>query len=76
MQRPDLRPFDPHTIAYLRVLLNTQMWNRFYGAGPRDGLGDTWQRAYPLSESPATIRPRVAESVARMPVVDRAWRSR
>ena len=51
-----LRPMDPHPVAYLRVLLGTQMCVRFYGAGPWDDLAQAWTRAHPISEAPAGLR--------------------
>jgi hypothetical protein len=62
-----LRPMDPHPIAYLRVLLGTQMCLRFYGAGPWDELARAWIRAHPISEAPDALRELLAGSVAQMP---------
>jgi len=64
-----LRPGDPHPIAYLRVLLGTQMSVRYFGAGPWDDLGRAWMRAHPLEEAPPGLRDLLAESVARMPTI-------
>ena len=66
-----LRPLDPHPIAYLRVLLGTQMAVRFYGAGPWDDLARAWTQAHPIEHAPAEVRAIVTASVARLPrIVD------
>jgi hypothetical protein len=64
-----LRPLDPHPIAFLRVLLGTQMSVRFFGAGPWDDLSRAWMRAHPIHEAPAGLRDLLAGSVARMPLI-------
>jgi hypothetical protein len=70
-----LRPMDPHPIAYLRVLLGTQMSIRYFGAGPWDDLSRAWMRAHPLDEAPAGLRELLEASVARMPrIVDACLR--
>lgn len=61
------RTLDPHPIAYLRVLLNTEMSTRWYGNGPWNDLAAAWQRAYPIDEAPRAIRRVLNESVERMP---------
>lgn len=71
-----LRPLDPHPIAYLRVMLGTQMCVRFYGTGPWDDLERAWMRAHPLDEAPSELRELLAASVAHMPAVVRACLSR
>ena len=66
-----LRQGDPHPIAYLRVLLGTQMCVRFYGAGPWDDLAQAWTLAHPIGEAPAELRELLTGSVDRLPrVVD------
>jgi len=70
-----LRPMDPHPIAYLRVLLGTQMSVRYFGAGPWDDLSRAWMRAHPIEEAPAGLRNLLEGSVARMPrIVDACLR--
>jgi hypothetical protein len=64
-----LRPMDPHPIAYLRVLLGTQMCVRFYGAGPWDDLAGAWTRAHPIEEAPAELQELLRNSVARLPTI-------
>jgi hypothetical protein len=46
-----LRPGDPHPIAWIRVLLGTEMCTRFFGAGPWDDLASAWTRSYPLENA-------------------------
>lgn len=62
-----LRPMDPHPIAYLRVLLGTQMCVRFYGAGPWDDLARAWVLAHPIDEAPDGVRDLVTGSIERLP---------
>jgi hypothetical protein len=61
------RPFDPHPIAHLRVLLGTAMAVRFYGAGPWDGLARAWLVAHPVSRAPSDVRPLIERSIPRLP---------
>ena len=46
-----LRPGDPHPIAWIRVLLGTEMCTRFFGAGPWDDLGSAWVQSYPIENA-------------------------
>lgn len=62
-----LRPMDPHPVAYLRVLLGTEMAVRFFGAGEWDDLKRAWMRAHPIEEAPAELHDLLRGSVARMP---------
>jgi hypothetical protein len=62
-----VRPFDPHPVAYLRVLLGVAMCQRFFGAGPWDGLAHAWQRAHPVAAAPAAVRDLLAQSAPRLP---------
>lgn len=62
-----LRPMDPHPIAYLRVLLGTQMCVRFYGAGPWDDLAQAWTGAHPMVQAPDEVRELLVSSVERLP---------
>ena len=64
-----LRPLDPHPIAYLRVLLGTQMATRFYGAGPWDDLQRAWMRAHPIESAPDVLQELLSASVTRLPRV-------
>jgi hypothetical protein len=61
------RPFDPHPVSYLRVLLGTAMATRFYGEGPWTGLGRAWMVAHPLSRAPHDVRPLIERSIPRLP---------
>jgi hypothetical protein len=65
-------PFgDPHPPAYLRVLLNTSMAVRYYGAGPWDDLARAWTVAHRIENAPPEVRQLHARSVARLPrIVD------
>lgn len=56
-------PGDPHPIAYLRVLLGTEMCTRSFGIGPWDDLARAWVVAHPLSDAPAGLRPLLQASV-------------
>lgn len=47
-----LLPGDPHPLAHLRVLLNTQLCRQAYGAGPWDDLERYWSDTYPLASCP------------------------
>lgn len=64
-----LRPMDPHPIAFLRVLLGTQMCVRYYGAGPWDDLERAWMRAHPIARAPTELRDLLAASVRRLPEI-------
>ena len=48
-----LRRGDPHPVAWIRVLLGTEMCTRFFGAGPWDDLARAWVRSYPLENAAA-----------------------
>ncbi|WP_280309872.1 hypothetical protein [Nocardia abscessus] len=49
-----LVPGDPHPVAWIRVLLGTEMCVQFYGAGPWNELAMAWKATHPLScTSPA-----------------------
>jgi hypothetical protein len=64
-------PGDPHPLAYLRVLLNTQMCGRFYGIGPWDALSEAWRAAHPLANAPEETRAIIQSSVELLPrIVD------
>ncbi len=74
-----LRPGDPHPIAWIRVLLGTEMCTRFFGAGPWDDLASTWTRSYPLENAARydtedllrrslQLLPRVVELCLRTPM--------
>jgi hypothetical protein len=64
-----LRPMDPHPIAFLRVLLGTQMAVRFFGAGPWDDLARAWMHAHPIESAPRELHDFLAASVARLPQI-------
>ncbi len=62
-----LRPFDPHPVAHLRVLLGAAMAVRFFGAGPWDGLSRAWLLAHPVSHAPSDVRSLLEHSIPRLP---------
>lgn len=64
-----LRPFDPHPIAHLRVLLGTAMATRYYGEGPWTGLARAWLVAHPVVRAPGDVRPLLERSLPRLPQV-------
>lgn len=61
------RPFDPHPVAHLRVLLGTAMATRFFGEGPWTGLARAWLVAHPVARAPGDVRPLLQRSIPRLP---------
>lgn len=61
------RPFDPHPVAHLRVLLGTAMATRYYGEGPWTGLTRAWLVAHPVDRAPADVRGLLERSIPRLP---------
>jgi hypothetical protein len=61
------RPFDPHPVAHLRVLLGTAMATRFFGEGPWTGLARAWLVAHPVTRAPGDVRPLIERSIPRLP---------
>ena len=61
------RPFDPHPVAHLRVLLGTAMTTRFFGEGPWTGLARAWVVAHPVAHAPDDVRPLIERSIPRLP---------
>jgi len=61
------RPFDPHPVAHLRVLLGTAMATRFFGEGPWTGLARAWLVAHPVARAPGDVRPLIERSIPRLP---------
>jgi hypothetical protein len=57
---------DSHPPASLRVLANTAMAQRFYGAGPWDDLAASWIMTHPPHRAPADMRQLFDRSMARM----------
>jgi hypothetical protein len=69
-------PGDPHPIAYLRVLLGTELCVRSFGIGPWDELARAWVLAHPLSDAPRSLRPLLQVSTAMLPeIADMCLRS-
>ena len=62
-----LRPFDPHPVALLRVLLNGSMAQRYFGEGPWTGLTQAWLVAHPVAAAPPDVRPLIERSIPRLP---------
>lgn len=60
---------DPHPIAYLRVLLGTELCTRAFGMGPWDELARAWVVAHPLADAPPALRPFLRASVDRLPEI-------
>jgi hypothetical protein len=62
-------PGDPHPIAYLRVLLGTQLCVRSFGIGPWDDLAQAWKQAHPVASAPQELRPLLDDSVRWLPAI-------
>jgi hypothetical protein len=60
-------PGDPHPLPALRVLMNVQLCQRWFGAGPWDELGSAWRATYPAAALPDHRRRFMAASVAALP---------
>jgi hypothetical protein len=56
-------PTDPHPVAYLRVHMVLDMCRRSFGAGPWDGLAESWVAKHPIERCPPDIRAAMAASV-------------
>jgi hypothetical protein len=48
--------FDPHPIAYIRVLLGIEMCRKFFGAGPWDELARAWKLRYPVENAKSDVQ--------------------
>jgi hypothetical protein len=59
-------PGDPHPVAYLRVLLGTEMCKRF-GSGPWDDLAAAWTVVYSTRDLPAATREVMERSRQYLP---------
>jgi hypothetical protein len=62
-------PGDPHPIAYLRVLLVTEMCRRFYRTGPWDDLASAWMRVHPIANAAGDTRALIEGSLELLPRV-------
>lgn len=51
-----LRPFDPHPISFLRVLLGVELCRKAYGKGPWGALAGAWLEAHPPDRAPGESR--------------------
>jgi len=61
-------PGDPHPVAYLRVLLGTQMCRRF-GSGPWDDLAAAWVVVHPLDDVAPGVRSVLQRSKPLLPAL-------
>lgn len=61
------RPGDPHPVAYLRVLLGTEMCVRAFGAGPWNDLARAWVRTNRLEAATPETRALIERSVPLLP---------
>lgn len=57
------RPGDPHPTSYIRVLLGTEMCQRFFGDGPWKALAEAWVKTYPLRQCRGSVRDLLEQSV-------------
>jgi hypothetical protein len=62
-------PGDPHPMSYLRVELGAALCRCAWGAGPWDGLVESWRDAYPLSSAGGDERNVIAASAQALQVV-------
>jgi hypothetical protein len=46
-----LRPFDPHPVSFIRVLLGSNL-RHCYGKGPWNDLAESWLEDHPLERAP------------------------
>ena len=58
---------DSHPPASLRVLANTAMAQRFFGAGPWDDLASSWTLTHPPTKASSRMRRLYDETLERMP---------
>jgi hypothetical protein len=59
-----LVPGDPHPLAYLRVLLATELTERTFGpSGPWNDLARAWVSSYPLADASPSVRALIEESI-------------
>lgn len=56
-------PFDPHPIAWLRVILNGALCRSWYGVGPWDTIVRAWWERHPPESAPAAVRLLIRQSV-------------
>lgn len=64
-----LRPYDPHPISFIRVLLGVEFCRQSYGQGPWDDLATSWHTAYPLERAPGESRELLAQSIPFLPLI-------
>ncbi len=64
-----LRPFDPHPISFIRVLLGVEFCKQIYGRGPWDDLGSAWIETHPLERAPGQSRELLAQSLPLLPSI-------
>jgi hypothetical protein len=56
-------PGDPHPISFVRVLLGVEMCRYFYGAGPWDGLAQSWLTLHSTVRAAADTRSLLENSL-------------
>jgi hypothetical protein len=65
------RPGDPHPTSYIRVLLGTEMCQRYFGDGPWNALAEAWVKTYPLRQCRGSVRDLLEQSMPLLPrIVD------
>jgi hypothetical protein len=64
-----LRPYDPHPVSFIRVLLGIEFCRQSYGQGPWDDLATSWLDAHPLERAPGESRELLAQSLPLLPVI-------
>jgi hypothetical protein len=62
-------PGDPHPVAYLRVLLGTELCTRSFGIGPWNDLRRAWVLAHPLDDAPPQLHRLLQTSVRLLPEI-------
>lgn len=64
-----LRPYDPHPVSFIRVLLGVEFCRQFYGRGPWDDLAASWLDTHPLERAPGESRELLAQSLPLLPLI-------
>ncbi|MGI5292773.1 hypothetical protein ACQEVF_57010 [Nonomuraea polychroma] len=64
-----IRPGDPHPPAWLRVKLNVELCRNWFGPGPWDALGETWQSRHAPSRLPGRDAQVASASMPMLPEI-------
>jgi len=64
-----LRPYDPHPISFIRVLLGVEFCRQIYGGGPWDDMGTAWTQTHALERAPGQSRELLAQSLPLLPAI-------